>query len=89
MAALCALGRPAAGQTIGEAAIQAIVDERVTSARAVGLVVATLDRGKTRVYTAGSSGAEGVKLDGNTVFEIGSITKVFTAALQADMVARG
>ena len=89
MAALCALGRPAAGQTIGEAAIQAIVDERVTSARAVGLVVATLDRGKTRVYTAGSSGAEGVKLDGNTVFEIGSITKVFTAALLADMVARG
>jgi CubicO group peptidase (beta-lactamase class C family) len=28
-------------------------------------------------------------LDGNTVFEIGSITKAFTGALLADMVARG
>jgi CubicO group peptidase (beta-lactamase class C family) len=76
-------------QTVSESAIQAIADERVSSGRAVGLVVATIDRGKTRVYTAGSSGAEGVRLDGNTVFEIGSITKVFTAALLADMVARG
>jgi D-alanyl-D-alanine-carboxypeptidase/D-alanyl-D-alanine-endopeptidase len=30
-----------------------------------------------------------VALDGNTVFEIGSITKVFTASLLADMAARG
>jgi CubicO group peptidase (beta-lactamase class C family) len=88
-ATLFASTTKAGAQGPGEGAIQAIVNERVSSGRAVGLVVATLDRGKTRVYTAGSSGTEGVRLDANTVFEIGSITKVFTAALLADMVARG
>jgi CubicO group peptidase (beta-lactamase class C family) len=62
----------------------------VAQKRAFGIVVATRDaRGKTRLYHAGSSGREGLVLDGNTVFEIGSITKTFTAALLAEMVARG
>jgi len=79
----------ALGQVLSDSAIRAIVAERVGSGRAVGLVVATLDRGKTKVFTAGGSGTSGVGLDVNTVFEIGSITKVFTAALLAEMVARG
>lgn len=72
-----------------DSAIRAILQNRIDTKRAVGIVAATLDHGRSRIYTAGSSGAPGVPLDGNTVFEIGSTTKVFTASLLADMVARG
>lgn len=86
---LTAAALPAGGQTPTDSAIAAIVQDRVATRRSVGLVVATVDRGKTTVFTAGSSGTNGLALGVNTVFEIGSITKVFTAALLADMVARG
>lgn len=79
----------ARGQTLSDSAIQAIAQDRVNTKRSVGLVVATLDRGRTKFFTAGTSGANDVALDGNTVFEIGSVTKVFTTALLAEMVARG
>ncbi len=72
-----------------DSAIRAILQGRVDTKRTVGIVAATLDHGRQAIYTAGSSGAPGVALDGNTVYEIGSITKVFTASLLAEMVARG
>jgi len=72
------------------AEMQAIVTERVTSKGTQGIVLAVLERGRTpRIITGGIAGIAGVPLDGNTVFEIGSITKVFTGALLAEMVSRG
>jgi CubicO group peptidase (beta-lactamase class C family) len=73
-----------------DSVIQAIIDERVASKRAMGLVVAVLEQGKQpRIHAAGVSGKAGLALDGNTLFEIGSITKTFTGSLLADMVLRG
>ena len=94
---LCALAvqaglvTPARSQSTApsDSAVREIVQNRVATKRAVGIVVAILDHGATKVFTAGSAGSPGVPLDGNTLFEIGSITKVFTASLLADMVARG
>lgn len=82
---------PAAEQTIySDSTIQAILRDRVDSKRAVGLVVATYRAGAPpKLFVHGSSGRPDVPLDGNAVFEIGSITKAFTASVLASMVARG
>ena len=73
-----------------DSAIQAILNEQVTAKKTAGIVIGLLDAdGSRRILSAGKSGNPGVMLDGNTVFEIGSITKTFTTSLLAEMVARG
>src|SRR5688500_8297205 len=82
---------PAGAQEFAsDSAVRVILGGRIGARRGMGFVVAALERGKPpRIYTAGISGIVGLPLDSNTVFEIGSITKVFTTSLLADMVARG
>jgi len=60
-----------------------------TGEKVSGRVAVVVDDAGTSFGAIGSSGAPGVAMDGNTVFEIGSITKVLTALMLADMVARG
>ncbi|HTM53473.1 MAG TPA: serine hydrolase [Pirellulales bacterium] len=57
---------------------------------AAGLVVGILDAQGSRVIAHGRMGdANSPEVNGDTLFEIGSITKVFTGLLLADMVERG
>jgi serine-type D-Ala-D-Ala carboxypeptidase/endopeptidase len=74
-----------------DAAIQAVSQECVgKDFESTGIVVVVSGSYGSRLFTDGASGAaDNRRLDGDTVFEIASITKVLTALTLADMVERG
>ncbi len=70
--------------------IQALLQERIRQKQAVGIIIGLIDQHGTRSIAVGASGNPARPVvDEQTLFEIGSITKLFTAASLADAVARG
>ncbi|MBA2291533.1 MAG: serine hydrolase [Gemmatimonadales bacterium] len=67
-----------------------VISARVTANGSTGMVMGIVENGKPRFVVTGVRGGPGsAPLDPSTIFEIGSISKVFTTTLLAQMVVAG
>lgn len=67
---------------------QTLLDARVAENPGTGIIAGVIDHGAVRIYQAGISGTQR-PLDQHTLFEIGSVTKTFTATVLAEMTLAG
>ena len=89
--AALAFAVPAAAQNVewrtpSNEEIRKLIAERNAPRPGQGIVIGVFEKDSARIVAGGTGAAAAV--DANTLFEIGSITKVFTALLFADMVNR-
>jgi CubicO group peptidase (beta-lactamase class C family) len=70
-------------------AIEALLKDKFSESNS-GMVIGLVDEHGSRVFSGGKlDNGSDQKADGDTVFELGSVTKVFTSLLLLDAVRRG
>lgn len=88
MLSIIALSTVPVAAAAGTPGVQSLLDQRVSGSTGVGIVVGVIARNGVKMYQAGASGTPRA-LDSHTLFEIGSVTKTFTATILSTMVLDG
>jgi D-alanyl-D-alanine-carboxypeptidase/D-alanyl-D-alanine-endopeptidase len=87
---VCALIAAAAPLTaLSPESVQASLDAYTSGFRGAAVAATVIEQGKVRSYFSGRAGSDGSPPDDRTMFQIGSLTKTFTATLFADMIVSG
>lgn len=69
--------------------VVANIKQRIDAGTNPSIVVGIIDADGPRYYTFGKTTKGGKSVDEHSIYEIGSISKVFTATILADMVRKG
>ena len=64
------------------------IQEKVDAGKYESIFVGSMDKDDIDYYCYGNTAKNGNPIDENTIFEIGSISKVFTCIILADMVEK-
>ncbi len=67
-------------------ALRETIEYRIENGMNTSIAIGVIDKFGTRFYTFGTKKIEGDKVNEHTIYEIGSISKVFTGILLADQV---